>query len=241
MQIGQRSLEASDTAPRWCDPIAMFIAWLARLFDQIAKMKRIRHNTKFKANWRDNYPGLVQCEWIRDQILAAGAARLLAGKSLDEDDGFIPSTEPPANYGGPCPKTPQQMNRRFLAVARFNADPVAAIRKHAARIAKREQIALSDPLRPAQARDTSPGYAGGGNAPAPLASLSRPATGGGVMRVLHAHDGGGLTFARGPPHPLQTQNHPPRSHLRERTRAPIPPNRTSRRPTSSAPTRTQHP
>lgn len=39
------------------------------------------------------------------------------------------------------------MNRRFLAVAHFNADLEVAIRKHAARIAKREQIALRDPSK----------------------------------------------------------------------------------------------
>ncbi len=57
------------------------------------------------------------------------------------------------------------------------------------------------PLRHAASqRATSPGFAGGGKAPAVLASLSRSATGGGGMRVLHAHDGGGLaSCARGPP------------------------------------------
>jgi hypothetical protein len=78
---------------------------------------------------------------MRDQILASGTAQLLAGKALDLD-AFIPSTEPPADYGGPCPKTPFEMNRRFLAIARFNADPEPAIRaqRYASRVA---QVSIS--------------------------------------------------------------------------------------------------
>jgi hypothetical protein len=39
------------------------------------------------------------------------------------------------------------MNRRFLAIARFNTDPEPAIRAHAKRIAQREGIDLDSPLR----------------------------------------------------------------------------------------------
>ena len=132
MRLEGAPLEHDDNAdPNWFAPIAMLIAWLAHLFEQIAKLKRIRRTTKFKPNWRDHWPDLRQCEWMRDQILASGAAQLLAGQDLDLD-AFIPSTEPPADYGGPCPKTPFEMNRRFLAMARFNADPEPAIRAHAA-------------------------------------------------------------------------------------------------------------
>ena len=81
-------------------------------------------------------------------------------------------------------------------------------------IGQRELMtARNFPLRHAASqRATSPGFAGGGNRPRRLASLSRCATGGGGMRVLHAHAGGGLAFARGPPlrSSLQkTQPNPP--------------------------------
>ena len=173
MSLEDAPLEPDDDADQnWFAPIAMFIAWLAHLFEQIPKLKRVRRTTKFKSSWRDHWPDLRQCEWMRDQILASGAAQLLAGKALDLD-AFIPSSEPPANYGGPCPATPFEMNRRFLAMARFNADPEPAIRAHAKRIAQRERIDLDSPLRhDATHRDTSPGFAGGGKAPAPLASLA---------------------------------------------------------------------
>ena len=49
------------------------------------------------------------------------------------------------------------MNRRFLAIARFNADPEPAIRAHAARIAKRAGIDLGGcPLRLGLRQATSP-------------------------------------------------------------------------------------
>jgi len=137
MSLERAPLEQYDNAdPNWFAPIAMFIAWLAHLLEQIAKLKRIRRTTKFKPNWRDHWQDLRQCEWLRDQILAAGAAQILAGQELDLN-AFIPSTEPPTDFGGPCPKTPFEMNRRFLAMARFNADPEPAIRAHAKRIARR--------------------------------------------------------------------------------------------------------
>ena len=131
-------------APNWSDSFAMFIAWLVRIFAQITKLKRIRHTTRFKSNWRDHWQGLRQVEWMRDQILADCARRLLAGETFDSESDFIPSTEPPADYGGPCPRTPFDMNRRFLAIARFNADPEAAILEHVRRIAKRAGIDLSN-------------------------------------------------------------------------------------------------
>jgi hypothetical protein len=77
-------------------------------------------------------------------------------------------------------------------------------------ISQREAMnAGAGPLRHAASqRATSPGVAGGGNRPRRLASLSRHATGGGGMRVLHAHAGGGLAFARGPPlHPKSQNTH----------------------------------
>ena len=197
MSLDRAPLEPDDAATQhdWFAPIAMLIAWLAHLFEQISKLKRIRRTTKFKPNWRDHWQDLRQCEWIRDQILAAGAAQLLAGKALDLD-AFIPSTEPPADYGGPCPKTPFDMNRRFLAMARFNADPEPAIRAHAMRIARRAGIDLNSPLRLAT-RATSPGFAGGG-LNACCAEKSSLADRRGRWRAL-ARDGGGSHSSRGPP------------------------------------------
>ena len=199
MSLDRAPLEQDNSAIQhdWFAPIAMFIAWLAHLFDQISKLKRIRRTTKFKSNWRDHWQDLRQCEWMRDQILAAGAAQMLAGKALDLD-AFIPTIEPPSDYGGPCPKTPFEMNRRFLAIARFNADPEPAIRAHAKRIAQREDIDLDSPLRLAT-RATSPGFAGGGlNACCAEKSSLADRRGRWIATSL-SRDGGGCARARGPP------------------------------------------
>jgi hypothetical protein len=202
MSLERPPLESDDAATQhdWFAPLAAFIAWLAHLFDQIAKLKRIRRTTKFKPNWRDHWRDLRQCEWMRDQILASGAAQLLAGKALDLD-AFIPSTEPPANYGGPCPATPFEMNRRFLAIARFNADPEPAIRAHAARIARRPGIDLNSPLRLA-GQATSPGFAGGGLNACWAEKSSLADRRGRWIATSASRDGGGCARARGPP-PLQ--------------------------------------
>ena len=234
MSLTRAPLEHDDTATQhdWLAPLAMFITWLVRIFEQITKLKRIRHTTRFKANWRDHWQNLRQLEWLRDQILGDCARRLLAGETLDAESDFIPSTDPPADYGGPCPRTPFDMNRRFLAIARFNADPESAILEHVRRIAKCEGIDLSasfgpSPLRLA-ARATSPGFAGGGLPPFTLAESSLAVRRRGQRAALtratsSSRDGGGCARARGPPFRLaETETHSPRRpHLRERARMPL--------------------
>jgi hypothetical protein len=113
--------------PSWAWPVYAFVAWLAAMLDYVAKFKRIRHTHRFKPNWRDSWQGLRQCEWLRDQLIAQGLRQLLAGQTLQLDDTQI-DLAPPADYGGPRPRTPFDMNRRFLAIARWAADPEAIIR-----------------------------------------------------------------------------------------------------------------
>lgn len=175
----------------------MFIAWLAHLFEQITRLKRIRRTTTFRADWRDHWPRLRQLEWLRDQILSATAARLLVGLDLDID--FTPEMEPPDHYGGPCPRTPFEMNRRFLAIARFNADPESAVDAYARRIAKREGIDLDCPHRHATAsRATSPALRMGEEATAAFSSSGALGRGRWIV-ASSRRDGGGGHSCRGPP------------------------------------------
>ena len=206
MSLERAPLEHADTANQhdWSAPLAMFIAWLVRIFAQITKLKSVRRTTTFKPDWRDHWQNLRQLEWVRDQILAACAARLLAGETLNAESDFTPSTSPPAGYGDPCPRTPFDMNRRFLAIARFNADPESAILEHVRRIAKRAGIDLSGcPLRHATtSRATSPGSAEGGNAHRSLSSLAVRRWRQRVALTIAAssrRDGGGSHSSRGPP------------------------------------------
>jgi len=116
----------------WFARLIAFIAWL---FGAEHKLKSIRATTRFKQDWRDRYAELLPVEWHRDQMLAQGAALLLAGKTLDDAE-YVPIPMP-ADYGGPCPRTPFEIARRWLAVTKFLKDPEAHIIRHAQRIAKR--------------------------------------------------------------------------------------------------------
>ncbi len=119
--------------PAWAWPVHAFVAWLATIFSYIANFKRAR---RFKPEWRDSWEGLRQSEWLRDQLIAQGVAQLLNNEDVKLDDTKI-SLTPPDSFGGPCPRTPFDMNRRFLALARWAADPEAIIRERFRRLAKR--------------------------------------------------------------------------------------------------------
>ena len=115
------------------------------LLDYVAKFKRVRRTTKFKPDWRDSWHDLRHAEWLRDQLIAQGVQQLLNGEPLKLDDTKITLT-PPASYGGPCPRTPFDMNRRFLALARWAADPHAIIRERFKRLANAAGIDPTNPL-----------------------------------------------------------------------------------------------
>ncbi len=136
--------DINATRQSWLAPVAMLVAWLAALLARIARLNRIRRTTKFKPTWRDSWPGLRQSEWHRDLMLAQGAALLLSGKTLDDAD-FVDHPMP-ADYGGPCPKSPYEMKRRFAVIADWLRDPEAHIRRHVARIARRGGVEPDNPL-----------------------------------------------------------------------------------------------
>lgn len=114
--------------PSWAWPLHALVAWLATILDYVARFKRIRRTHTFSPDWRDNWEGLRQAEWLRDQLIAQGVRQLLNGEDIKLDDTQI-ILEPPASYGGPCPRTPFDMNRRFIALARWAANPEAIIRE----------------------------------------------------------------------------------------------------------------
>lgn len=164
-------------------PLEAFVAWVANLIRTITGMKRRK---VFPTNWKNHWQNLRELEWYRDQILAFAASHVLAGGSLNDRTDFQLNDEIPADYGA-CPRTPQAMNRRFIAMAQFRLNPSKYIHRHIRRIAKREGIALTldtgDCHLLHASHAASPGFAGGGDA-----------------HVLHARDGGGRSFsARGPP------------------------------------------
>lgn len=135
MNVANDHDEPEEGEGSWLWPLHALIALIASLLDQIAKLKRIRATTKFKPTWRDHWQDLRQCEWLRDQVIAHGLASLLAGKDLDLDAPLI--MDPPDDYGASCPRTPFAMNQRFLAIARWTANPEAIIRERYKRLVKR--------------------------------------------------------------------------------------------------------
>jgi len=118
--------------PSWAWPVHAVVAWLTTMLGYVVRFKRAR---RFAPNWRDNWEGLRASEWHRDQLIAQGVAQLLAGEPLHLDDTKIQLT-PPATCGGPCPRTPLDMNRRFIALARWATDPEAIIRARFKRLSR---------------------------------------------------------------------------------------------------------
>jgi len=195
----QHEHHPNATSPNWLAPLTLLVAWLVSLLQQIARLKRIRATTVFKLHWTQSWDDLRRLEWHRDQMLAQGAALLLSGKTLNDADAVL--TDPPADYGGPRPTTPFQMQRRFLAIADFLKDPEGHIRRHAARIARHSNVSFC-PLRRAS-RATSPSRSAteGGNT---AVCLPRAQRGGGGMRALARMSEGAVSTrpnARGPPLP----------------------------------------
>jgi len=200
-----KNLDAYDEGetPSWAWPVYAFVAWLAALFGYVARFKRIRQTHRFKSNWGDCWEGLRESEWHRDQLIAQGVAQLLAGNPLKLDDTRIQLT-PPALYGGPRPRTPFDMNRRFLALARWAADPEAIIRERFKRVSRDVLVAhaSTDALRAAQHEAVSAAAFKTADAQVALIlssdRLAAPKRSGGG-RERPSQDEGGLTSARGPP------------------------------------------
>ncbi len=194
-------------APR-LSPLEAFVAWVANLIRTIIGMKRRK---VFPKNWRDHWAGLREIEYGRAQILAFAAKHVLTGGSLNDRTDFQLTLDVPDDYGI-CPRTPQAMNRRFIAVAQFRLNPHKYIFRHIHRIARAAGIVLTTdssgcPLRHAP-HATSP------NAPhwrrketalsASAGAFPPPHKARGRWHAL-AHDGGGsrrpalIAQARAPP------------------------------------------
>jgi hypothetical protein len=197
-----KSLDASEIGETqgWAWPVHAFVAWLAAILSYVTRFKRAR---RFKPDWRDSWDGLRQSEWLRDQLIAQGLTQLLAGQSLQLDDSRT-ILEPPPSYGGPCPRTPFDMNRRFLALARWAADPEAIIRERFKRASHDALVAhgSTDALRAAHHEAVLASTFNNTYARVTLMvssdRLAAPKRSGGGRERPSNHEGG-LTKARGPP------------------------------------------
>ena len=125
-------------APR-LSPLEAIVAWIANFLRMITGMKRRK---VFPPNWKDHWQGLRELEWYRDQILAFAAQHVLSGGSLNDHTDFDLTLDIPDDYGI-CPRTPEAMNRRFIAMAQFRLNPDKYILRHIRRIARSAGITLT--------------------------------------------------------------------------------------------------
>jgi len=130
--------QTTGEAPR-LSPLEAFVQWVANFIRTITGMKRRK---VFPPNWSDHWQGLRELEWYRDQILAFAAQHVLSGGSLNDRTDFQLALAVPDDYGV-CPRTPQAMNRRFIAMAQFRLNPDKYIHRHIQRIARAAGITLT--------------------------------------------------------------------------------------------------
>lgn len=169
----EQSHDAHETGEThaWAWPVDAFVAWLATLLGYVTRFKRIRRSHRFKPDWRDSWADLRHSEWLRDQLIAQGVAQLPAGQALQLDDTKIQLT-PPTTYGGPCPRTPFDMNRRFIALACWAADPEAIIRERFKRISRDALVAQGSTYAPCAAHYEAVGVCWPYEAPVDMARRS---------------------------------------------------------------------
>ncbi len=130
--------QTTGEAPR-LSPLEAFVQWVANFIRTITGMKRRK---TFPPNWKDHWQGLRELEWYRDQILAFAAQHVLSGGSLNDHTDFDLTLDVPDDYGI-CPRTPQAMNRRFIAMGQFRLNPDKYIFRHIHRIARAAGITLT--------------------------------------------------------------------------------------------------
>jgi len=159
---------AQGETQRWAWSVHAFVAWLATM---------LGYTTRFK----------------RDQLIAQGVAQLLAGQLLQLDDTKIQLT-PPATYGGPCPRTPFDMNRRFIALARWSADREAIIRERFKRRSRLVAHGSTDARSAATHEEMGAAAFNNAGARAALMVVSSD------RRERQSNHEGALQCARGPAH-----------------------------------------
>ena len=127
----------------------MICAWFA---GEAEFLSQARSQGATVETWEDHLLDLAIAEWNISALLSESSRRLLAGEPLDYR--FIRISPMPADWRPAVVEDSQHLLQRFEAVARFHADPEAAIRAHAADIL----LAATSPLRlPASPASTSPG------------------------------------------------------------------------------------
>lgn len=139
----ETGLDAADAAcvtlsasQLWMLPLLLLQAIFELFSQHLAKLKEMRRSRPLPKTWREHLPALREAEWPIAVLLAEGARQLLAGEPLRLTG--IPCPEPPGDFQPTLPQNALSLHLRLEGILRFNADPEAYVRRHAARIAARE-------------------------------------------------------------------------------------------------------
>jgi hypothetical protein len=122
----------------WMLPL-LLLQVICELFSRhLAELKAMRRTRPLPTAWRTHLSALREAEWPIAVLKAEGARQLLAGLPLRL--AGIACPEPPQDFQPTLPESALAFHRRLEAIVRFNADPEAHVRRHAARIAMRQRL-----------------------------------------------------------------------------------------------------
>ena len=120
----------------WMLPLILFHVICEMFSSHVDHFKHLRRTRPMPKGWEQLIEPLQEAEWPVFSARAGGARRILAGEPLDMMS--IPWTDPDPGQAWLQPRSAQAMHLRMLDVFRFTSNPEFYIRRHAARIAKRE-------------------------------------------------------------------------------------------------------
>jgi hypothetical protein len=121
----------------WLIPLLLLALMVDRFARHLGKLKAMRRTRPLPRDWQGFYPGLRRCEWAIHSLTVDGVRQILLGEDLDLA-ALSNDPEPPDDFQPAMPRSALSMHRRMEDIARFHADPERFIRRHAARIAARD-------------------------------------------------------------------------------------------------------
>jgi len=152
--------EETDTTLSWDQlwmlPLILFHVICELFSNHVAHFKQLRRTRPMPKGWEELIEPLREAEWPVVSLRTEGARRILAGQPLDL--ASIVLTDPDPGQGWTEPRSAQAVHLRTLYVLKFTSNPEPYIRRHAARIARREaaKAAATTTIAPQACRPAAP-------------------------------------------------------------------------------------